>query len=317
MAILNALSVDVEDWFHVSLFRHHIRPDEWDELESTVVNNVCRILKLFAAYNVKATFFILGWVAERYPEIVIAIKEQGHEIASHGYAHQIIYEQSPTEFAHDVEKSLQILEKISQVSVKGYRAPSYSITRLSLWAWEKLVELGLEYDSSVFPIKHDLYGIADAPRFPFRISVTGKGQLTEFPISTIQILGKNIPIAGGGYLRLYPFWFFKYGIRRLNKEGKPAVVYFHPWELDPNLPRVNFGLLKRIRHYSNLALMEERIDELLASFSFGTIEQVLEQIDNVPRWPSVNGVATETKQAGATNAKYSGRLNVGKVQKLG
>ena len=288
MAILNALSVDVEDWFHVSLFRHHIRPDEWNDLESTVVTNVCRILNLFSRYNVKATFFVLGWVAERFPEIVIAIKEQGHEVATHGYAHQIIYEQSPKAFYHDVRRSIEVLNKITGDPVKGYRAPSYSITRLSLWAWEVLVDLGLQYDSSVFPIKHDVYGIADAPRFPFKVSVSGKGSLIEFPISTIKFFGKNVPIAGGGYLRLYPFWFFKYGIRKLNAEGKPAIIYFHPWELDPQIPRMNFGILKRIRHYSNLALMEDRIAGLLESFRFGTVECVLRQAGEIRRWPAVD-----------------------------
>lgn len=287
MGILNAISVDVEDWFHVSLFRHHIKRSEWNEQESTVVSNVCKILKLFSEYKIKATFFILGWVAERYPEIVIAIKEQGHEIASHGYGHQVIYEQTQAEFYNDVRRSIKILKDITGEKVRGYRAPSYSITRESLWAWEKLQDLGLVYDSSVFPIKHDLYGIADAPRFPFTVSVSGRGNLIEFPISTVQMMGKNIPIAGGGYLRLYPFWFFKHGISRLNAEGKPAIIYFHPWEIDPQLPRITVGKLKRLRHYGNLALMENRIVNLLKSFRFGTVEQVLQQTDVLNRWPAV------------------------------
>ncbi len=287
MTILNALTVDVEDWFHVSLFRHHIHPREWDKLDSTVVSNVCRILNLFTQYNVRATFFILGWVAERYPEIVVAIKEQGHEIASHGYAHQIVYEQTRHEFFSDVSRSIEILTKISGEAIRGYRAPSYSITRNSMWAWEKLIELGIEYDSSVFPIKHDLYGIADAPRFPFRIGVKGKGRLIEFPISTVKILGRNVPIAGGGYLRLYPFWFFKKGIEKINAEGKPAIIYFHPWEMDPHIPRINVGAVKHLRHYGNLALMEERIVQLLESFRFGPVSQVLKRCGAISRWPVV------------------------------
>ncbi len=287
MDVLNALTVDVEDWFHVSLFRHHIKRSEWDTLQSTVVVNTIRILNLFDRYNVKATFFILGWVAERYPELVVAIKEQGHEIASHGYGHQMVYEQSRAEFYHDVKKSITILEEISGAKVYGYRAPSYSITRVSMWAWEKLVELGLEYDSSVFPIKHDLYGIADAPRFPFRVRVQGKGELIEFPISTVPIFGKNIPIAGGGYLRHYPFWFFSNGIKRVNAENKPTIIYFHPWEIDPQIPRINVGLLKRIRHYGNLALMEERVIKLLERYRFGTVRQVLQTLPPPQAWPRV------------------------------
>lgn len=301
MSILNALTVDVEDWFHVSLFRHHIQRSEWDSLESTVVPNVCRILNLFSKYNVRATFFILAWVAERYPEIVIAIKEQGHEIASHGYAHQIVYEQSRAEFFNDVKKSIEILESIAGCKVNGYRAPSYSITRTSLWAWEVLTDLGISYDSSVFPVKHDLYGIADAPRFPFHVTVVGKNRLVEFPVSTIKIFGKNIPIAGGGYLRLYPFWFFRHGIERLNAEGKPAIIYFHPWELDPQLPRIKVGKLKHLRHYGNLALMEERIVKLLERFRFGTVEEVLARAGNEQSWPP-------TREGAAPEIASNGRL---------
>ncbi len=305
MSILNAITVDVEDWFHVSLFRHCIRPDQWDRLESTVVANVCRILNLFSRYNVRATFFILGWVAERYPEIVVAIQEQGHEIASHGYQHQIIYEQTRDAFYQDVKRSIDILESITGEKVRGYRAPSYSITRSSLWAWEKLVDLGLEYDSSVFPVRHDLYGIADAPRFPFKIKVKNKGELVEFPISTIRILGKNIPIAGGGYLRLYPYWFFKKGIEQINAEGKPAIIYFHPWEIDPHIPRIPVGKLKHIRHYGNLALTEERLIKLLKNFRFGTVWQVLKQTADLPRWPEVKGPTMDNHRNGKDQAALS------------
>ena len=287
MAVLNALTVDVEDWFHVSLFRHQIKPSEWDGFKSTVVPNVCRILDLFGRYDVKATFFILGWVAERFPEVVIAIKEQGHEIASHGYWHQIIYENSKQEFYRDVKMSIELLERISGQKVKGYRAPSYSITRESMWAWEILGDLGLEYDSSVFPVKHDVYGIEDVPRFPFCVQAKGKRQLVEFPISTTRILGRNVPIAGGGYLRLYPYWFFKRGIEDINAEGKPAIVYFHPWEIDPYIPRINVGKLKRLRHYGNLELTAERIEMLLQEFRFAPAEQVLKQAGPLQRWPSI------------------------------
>ena len=305
MNMLNAISVDVEDWFHVSLFRHCIRPSDWDQLESTVVANVCRILNLFSRYHVRATFFVLGWVAERYPEIVVAIQEQGHEIASHGYQHQIIYEQTRDAFYQDVKRSIHILESITGQKIRGYRAPSYSITRSSLWAWEKLVELGLEYDSSIFPVRHDLYGIADAPRFPFKIKVKNKGELVEFPISTIRILGKNIPIAGGGYLRLYPYWFFKKGIEQINAEGKPAIIYFHPWEIDPHIPRIAVNKLRYFRHYGNLALTEERLVQLLQNFRFGTVQQVLKYHTDLPRWPKVEGPTMDNAQNGKYQIAFS------------
>jgi len=287
MSILNALTVDVEDWFHVSLFRNNISRSDWGSLEQTVVGNTLRILHIFAKHNTKATFFILGWVAEKFPEIVVAIKEQGHEVASHGYMHQVVFEQTPDQFYDDVKRSIDILEDITGEKVYGYRAPSYSITRASLWAIEKLIELGLEYDSSVFPIKHDLYGIADAPRFPFNMAVASKGKIIEFPISTTSILNKNIPIAGGGYLRLYPYWFFKRGIQRVNSEGRPSIIYFHPWEIDPQIPRIKIGKMKHLRHYGNLALMEGRIVKLLETFQFGTVHQVLKNMTVDDFWPSV------------------------------
>lgn len=285
MGIKNAITIDVEDWFHVSLFRQKIRRDEWDKLKSTVVQNTCRVLNVFAEKNVKATFFILGWVAERYPEIVVAIKEHGHEIASHGYAHQIVYEQTRKEFTSDVEKSLLILENITGERVLGYRAPTYSITRSSMWAWQTLADLGLVYDSSIFPVKHDLYGIPDAPRFPFEIRFLNQTRLIEFPLSTVVLMKKNFPMAGGGYLRLYPYWFIQRSVRQINAEGRPAILYLHPWEVDADLPRLKVGLFKTMRHYGNLALTEERLRRLLDEFSFGTVSEVLADTEIQTDWP--------------------------------
>ena len=285
MRIRNAITVDVEDWFHVSLFRHHIRHSDWEKMESTVVENTVRILNIFSRHEVKATFFVLGWVAERYPELVIAIQENGHEIASHGYGHQMVFEQSPDQFQEDIGRSLEILQSITGEKVRGYRAPSYSITRDTLWALEKLIELGLDYDSSIFPVRHDVYGVADAPRFPFKIEIVDKGSIIEFPISTTKILGKNVPIAGGGYLRLWPYWFFKQGIRKVNRTGEPTIIYFHPWEIDPLIPRIEVGNMKHLRHYGNLALMEERIISLLKHFQFTTVWQVLQERREFHQWP--------------------------------
>ncbi|MGH7491966.1 MAG: XrtA system polysaccharide deacetylase [bacterium] len=285
MGIKNALTVDVEDWFHVSLFRHKIRRDEWEQMKPTVVENTCRVLNLFAQKNVKATFFVLGWVAERYPEIVTTIKEFGHEIASHGYGHQIVYELSPEEFFNDIEKSLKILQDLTGDPVQAYRAPSYSITKSSMWAWETLAQLGIKYDSSIFPVKHDLYGIPDAPRFPFEIRLASGPALVEFPLSTVVLMGKNIPMAGGGYLRLYPYWFIRNSMRRINAEGKPAILYFHPWEVDPELPRIPLGSFKTLRHYGNICLTEERLQRLLDEFAFGTLSEVLKGTSIQNDWP--------------------------------
>ncbi len=301
MSILNALTIDVEEWFHVSLFRRKIRREDWDSLKSTVIDNTCLVLKILAEKNVRATFFILGWVAERYPEIVIAIQEQGHEIGSHTYSHQIIYEQSRQEFTADVQRSLVILRNLTLESVSSFRAPSYSITRASLWAWEALADLGLTCDSSIFPVKHDLYGIPDAPRFPFYINLKNRSRLVEVPLSTIQLRGKNIPMAGGGYLRLYPYWFIRNSLRRINREGKPAIIYFHPWELAPDLPRLKIGFLKELRHYGNLNLMEMKLRRLLDEFSFGPLREVLNTIPIQNDWPPtspVNGYHYENYNAG-------------------
>jgi len=285
MGIQNALTIDVEEWFHVSLFRRQVRREDWDTLKSTVVENTCLVLDLLAEKNVKATFFILGWVAERYPEIVIAIQEQGHEIGSHTYSHQVIYEQSRQEFTTDVKRSMDILEHLTGEPVNSFRAPSYSITRSSLWAWEALADLGITCDSSVFPVKHDLYGIPEAPRFPFYINLKDRPRLVEVPLSTIQIRGKNIPMAGGGYLRLYPYWFIRHSLHRINNEGRPAIIYLHPWELDPHLPRLKVGFFKELRHYGNLSLTEDKLRRMLDEFSFGTLREVVEAASIQNNWP--------------------------------
>ena len=287
--MFNGITVDVEDWFQVSVLRNEIRYEDWDAQESRIVANICRVLGLLEDFDVKATFFVLGWIAERFPEIVLTIKKYGHEIGSHGYAHKLIYEHSREEFAADLERSIAILEGITGDKIKYYRAPSFSITSDTLWALEVLVEQGIQYDSSIFPIKHDLGGNPDMPRFPFRLKFKSGAILNEFPLPTMQLLGKNMPIAGGGYLRILPMWFIKNGIRKNNQAGIPVILYFHPWELDPDQPRVKLDLSSRFRHYSNLHLTEERVRELLSEFKFTSLGELSKEYTINYQWPNTNG----------------------------
>jgi polysaccharide deacetylase family protein (PEP-CTERM system associated) len=272
----NALSVDVEDWFQVTNFERVIDREKWDLCESRVVPNVHRILDILSARDVKATFFILGWIAERQPQLVRSIHERGHEISTHGYSHIQIQQQSPQEFHEDVSKAIHILQDILGEKIIGYRAPSYSIVPTTMWAWELLADLGIRYDSSVFPIKHDRYGAAGLPRFPFTIELKDGKELVEFPLSSVRILGKNIPIAGGGYLRLYPYWFVRWAVRRINRQGYPVIFYLHPWEIDPHQPKQKVTFLKRLRHYTNIAATESKIQALIRDFQFSTVREVLQ-----------------------------------------
>lgn len=286
--IYNALTVDIEDWFHVWVFRNLIPFKEWDKQESRILSNVIKVLNILEEYEIKATFFILGWIAEKYPEIVIAIKEQGHEIGCHGYAHKIVYQQTKEEFSEDLDKALQIIENIIQDKVKYYRAPSFSITRDSLWALEVLSQRGILYDSSIFPIKHDVGGIPDMPRVPYYIKFKNGKKLYEFPLSTYQVWGENIPISGGGYLRLLPLWFIKKGIKQNNLQGIPSVVYFHPWELDPEQPKMKLKFLSKFRHYTNLEFTEQRIRMLFSEFAFTSLGEIAKMYKIDYQWPDFN-----------------------------
>ena len=275
--MLNALSIDVEEHFQVHAFERIVRRDAWDRFPSRVVANVRRILRLLDRHKVRATFFVLGWVADRQPEVVREIAAAGHEIGTHGYWHELIYRQSRDAFADDLARSLDALRRAQadggpERPVLGYRAPSFSITRRSLWALEVLAEQGLRYDSSIFPLAgHDRYGIADAPRFAHR-PLPG---LWEFPASTLRRLGRNWPVAGGGYFRLFPLWLTRGAIRAINAEGQPAVVYLHPWEFDPDQPRMTAAPLgARFRHYVNLRRTEARLDALLGEFRFAPMREV-------------------------------------------
>lgn len=269
--MLNALSFDVEEFFHVQGFADVIAPSTWDTYPSRVVDSTRRILRLLRDFDVRATFFILGWVAERQPDLVREIADGGHEIASHGYGHQLVYRQSPDEFAADVGRSLEVIAAACPAAkVRGYRAPSFSIVKGSQWALDVLLAAGMKYDSSVFPIAgHDRYGIPNASR---RAHAVREG-LLEVPLSTVRLAGRNWPVAGGGYFRLLPLWLTRRAIRRINHEGHPAVVYLHPWEFDPDQPRVTSARrLSRFRHYVSLAKTESRLRRLLEEFSFAPIE---------------------------------------------
>src|SRR5688572_20917925 len=254
-AIVNAMSVDVEDYFHVSVFDGIVPRSMWNDMESRVCANTERLLAIFDEYHVKSTFFILGWVAERHPHLVRRIAELGHEIASHGYAHRLVYDQTPTAFRVDVRRAKELLEDAAGCPVVGYRAPSYSITPRSLWALDILIEEGHAYDASIFPIRHDRYGIPVSPREPFPIE-RGAGGLMEVPGSTVRVGPLNLPVGGGGYFRILPYQWTRWGIARLNQNAQAAVFYLHPWEIDPGQPRLQAGWLGRFRHYRNLALTE-------------------------------------------------------------
>lgn len=264
--ISNYLTIDVEDYFQVSAFEDIVNPKDWDSMEQRVVHNTEKVLDLLVERNTKATFFIVGWIAERFPHLVKRIHSQGHIIGAHSYWHRKVYDLTPEEFRADTSKVKTILEKIIDEPVFGYRAPSYSITGKSLWAIDILKELGFTYDSSIFPIHHDTYGIPNAPRFDYQHA----NGLLEYPISTALLFGRNIPISGGGYFRLFPYWFTRYALRTINnKEGKPFIFYLHPWELDPDQPRMQQArLLSQFRHYNQLRRTQARFEQLLQDFSF-------------------------------------------------
>jgi polysaccharide deacetylase family protein (PEP-CTERM system associated) len=263
------LSVDVEDYFHVEAFSDIVDRNAWPSYSCRVEANTRRLLDLFDQHHYQATFFTLGWVAERYPGLVRDIAGRGHELACHSYWHRLIYKLDREEFRRDTLRAKELIEQASGQRVVGYRAPSYSVVRSSLWALEVLTELGFTYDSSIFPIHHDVYGIPDAPRRPFRVT-TPAGTITEYPITTFRMREKNLPVGGGGYLRMLPYWYTRMGITRAEREGVPLIVYVHPWEVDPEQPRLSGRLTSRLRHYTNLGRMYHRLDMLLGTGNFSS-----------------------------------------------
>jgi len=273
--IVNAMTVDVEDYFHVSVFDGLIPRHEWASMESRVCANTERILAIFEEEGITATFFVLGWVAERFPRLVRDIAARGHEIASHGFEHRLVYDMTPAAFREDIRRSKALLESAAAAPVLGYRAPSYSVTSRSLWALDVLMEEGFVYDASIFPIHHDRYGIPVSPRHPY---VLHRGAaLVEAPASTVRWGPFNLPIAGGGYFRILPYAWTRWGIRRLNDvERLPAIFYLHPWEIDPDQPRLSASRLSRFRHYRNLGKTEDRLRCLVREFRFSSMISLLQ-----------------------------------------
>ncbi len=274
--ITNAMTVDVEDWFQVSAFETHIDRDRWESLPCRVEANVERILALFDETGVRATFFTLGWVAERFPELIRRIVAQGHELASHGWSHVRVTQQQPESFREDVSRTKALLEDLGGTEVVGYRAASYSIGKGNLWAWEVLAEVGYRYSSSVVPVRHDLYGMPDAPRFAFPAV---EERLLEVPVTTFPVGGRNVNFGGGGWFRLFPYALTRAVFRRVNrKEGRPCIFYFHPWEIDPGQPRVEgVGPRTRFRHYLNLGRTEKRLRRLLGDFQWDRMDRIFLQ----------------------------------------
>ena len=273
---VNAFSVDVEDWYQVADFDAVVGFADWDRYESRVARNTDRILALCDEVGVRGTFFVLTWNAERHPEIVRRIAAAGHEIASHGYAHRLIYEQTPETFRDDITRAKATLEDITGTAVLGYRAPSASVTPRSLWALDVLLDVGLRYDSSIFPIRDTLYGLPDADRFPHVIRRRDGRELLEFPLATTRLFGRNVPLAGGGWLRVFPYRYTRWAMRRVNREGHPAVAFVHPWELDPEQPRMRTaGRRGFSTHYVGLRGTYGKLRRLFRDFRFAPLRDVL------------------------------------------
>jgi len=272
--IKNAMSIDVEDYFQVSAFAPHIRREDWDTLPCRVERNVDLILGLLDEPNAKATFFTLGWIAERYPQVVRRIVDNGHELASHGYGHQRASDLTPEQFRADITRAKHILEDLGSVAIRGYRAPSFSINRKNWWAVEELENAGYVYSSSIYPVRHDHYGMPDAPRFPHRPN--GEAGILELPPTTVPLMGRNWPAAGGGWFRLLPYSMSRWMLNRVNTEDRaPCMFYFHPWEIDAGQPRQSgLSARTRFRHYVNLQRMPGRLRQLLTDFEWDRVDRV-------------------------------------------
>jgi polysaccharide deacetylase family protein (PEP-CTERM system associated) len=301
--MLNVLSVDVEDYFHVEAFAAKITHCDWDSYEHRVERNVTRILEIFEKHDAKATFFVLGWVAEKYPHLAKQIAMAGHEIGCHGYAHQRLQRLTPYQFREDLKRATGLLSDQVQQPIRSYRAPSFSIVRSTFWALDVLMEEGYVFDSSVFPVRHDFYGVPDAERFPSWYTTPNGHQIFEFPPSTIRTARNNWGVAGGGYLRLAPYGATHWSIRHINEvEQQPAMVYFHPWEIDPDQPVIEAGLRSTVRHYTNLKTMSAKIERLLQDFEFTTLSNACS------RHPSYHGIPDEVTIGAAGPIPVSARI---------
>ncbi len=273
--IVNALTIDVEEYFHANALDGAVSPADWNSLPQRVEHNTLRLLDVLDEHGARATFFMLGWVAERWPQLVTEVARRGHELASHGYAHRLVYRQDPQQFRADVVRGKAILEDRLGAPVFGFRAASYSLVARTLWALDVLIEEGFRYDSSIFPIRHDIYGIPDFTRFAVKLQRPA-GEIVEIPASTLRFLGRNWPVGGGGYFRLFPYALTRSALRYLNRHDRaPAIVYLHPWELDPEQPRLAAGVRSRFRQYTNLHRTEARLRRLLRDFRFAPIAEAL------------------------------------------
>jgi polysaccharide deacetylase family protein (PEP-CTERM system associated) len=273
--LFNAMTVDVEEYFQVSAFAGIVGANDWESLQSRVEGSIDRLLELFSAHDARCTFFTLGWVAERHKSMIRRIVDAGHEMASHGYCHQRATDQTPEQFRDDVRRTKAILEDISGTAITGYRAASFSFAESNPWTHGILSDEGYEYSSSVYPVRHDHYGIPTAPRRPYR--PLGDSRLVEYPLSTVRLFGRNLPCSGGGYFRLIPYSLSRWALQRVNRSEKcPAVFYFHPWEIDPDQPRMaGLGRKTRFRHYVNLTSMEQKLARLLADFAWDRMDRVI------------------------------------------
>jgi polysaccharide deacetylase family protein (PEP-CTERM system associated) len=286
----DVLSVDVEDYYHVEAFADRVSARSWPGFPPRVRENTERVLQILEENRCRATFFVLGWVAERNPELIRRIVEAGHEVACHSYSHRPISSLTPDEFRQDLRRAREVIEDAAGVQVLGYRAPTFSIGRNNVWALEVLSEEGFLYDSSIFPIRHDLYGFPEAPRFPYALDLKSKRRLFEIPMTTVRIGRINCPVGGGGYLRLLPMPYTRWAIRQVHQnENQPFILYFHPWELDPAQPRIAGKWKSRLRHYAGLTRMEGRLRELLASGNFIAMIDLVRRLDSsgeIPVWTS-------------------------------
>ena len=273
-ALVNAITIDVEDYYHVTAFEKLAPPGTWDRFESRVVASTERVLRIFDDANVRGTFFVLGWVAERFPALVRTIHRAGHEVGCHSYWHRRIYTLTPEEFRADLCQARDVLQDILSERVTAFRAPTFSIVRESLWALDILIEEGFAIDSSIYPTRHDRYGIPGTTLEPYRVD-RPRGSLVEFPAAVWQVLGYPLPVGGGGYFRLYPYALTRRGLRAVNAAGRPFTTYLHPWEFDPDQPRMPVGRLQRFRHYVNLPRTGERLARLLRDFRFGTMAEAV------------------------------------------
>jgi polysaccharide deacetylase family protein (PEP-CTERM system associated) len=282
--LLNALTIDLEDWFQVSNVEHIIPFGAWDDCQPRLVANTCRLLGVLAEADVRATFFVLGWNAERFPALVQEVAAAGHEIASHGYAHRLVFDQAPEEFALDLRRANEAIGDACGARPRAYRAPSFSITAKSTWAFDVLASQGFTVDSSVFPIYHERYGFQQAPRLPFRVRASSSADLVEAPPSTLRLLGRNYPFAGGAYFRILPYGVARQFCQHLNNRGEPVIFYVHPWELDSGIPRFRLSPFRQLRSYVNLDQTEVRLRQLLRDFQFGPLSAVVASQADLIQW---------------------------------